>query len=795
MNRTSLLFIIALATPASAEVISWNYDRYGTVTGTSTAGVVSVANWNNSWPANPVTNLINSDGNSTTLDLAYTSLNTWSIQGSGPALDGDGSSNKRLLNGYLNAGPAGWNPPITSSSVVLSQIPSYTSYDVIVYFSADAADREGTVTDGTTTYYFKTLGPASISGSNAVLTQATDTTATGYTIGANYAVFSGLTGNSKTITVQMRDNDEWGGIAGFQVNGVLPSLPEFSVQPQNTSAFVAQTATLTATAVSDPAPTYQWEFSADGNDPWTVLENETAASLQFSSVQSSNAGYYRVIATNTAGSVTSDEILLTVSFADPIIYQQPAGAHAQEGTDVTLSVVAGGYGNLTFQWFKGNAQLTGETSDTLILTSVDSNDAGDYTVEITDDAEPGLTTLSSIATVHVFPAWSGLESHDPFDITAGYAPGDLPAQNPTIAGYQGAWADVDFGDAEAAVTGGSLSYSDPLYLGSSGDKLAKAADAAGITGANSGRTYRMLEPAQVVASNTSGVRYLSWLYQNGNENAAANATTHSTLALYQNTGGANPSGDAALRTFSAGISDADYGTTGFAYRINDSIVGNLNTPIDSGVHLIVAKFDLSATAASDSITVWIDPDLGSGEPAGGVTLSDVDLRFDSLALSDYSSNSMAWDEIRWGSSFDSVTLNPNPSNTYASWISGYPAVGLLTGFNDDADGDGIDNGLENLFGTDPAASSQGIVQIARTGNTVTFQHPQNANPASDVSAAYEWSADLATFHADGASNGGTTVSFTASPNTPLAGTTTVTATITGTVPVKFFVRLKALKTP
>ena len=214
------IIAIALATSsiASAATVSWNYDRNGTVSGTAVAGVVPVANWNNSWPSNPTTDLVDDSGTPTTIDLSYTSFNNWNIQGSHPGVDGDGSYNKELLNGYLNAGPAGWNPPVTSSSVSISEI-SYSSYNIIVYFSSDGAGREGQVGNGSTTYYFSTIGAASVSGSNAILTQTASTSNSDYAT-ANYAVFSGLTGTSQTITVQMRDNDEWGGIAGFQIVAV-----------------------------------------------------------------------------------------------------------------------------------------------------------------------------------------------------------------------------------------------------------------------------------------------------------------------------------------------------------------------------------------------------------------------------------------------------------------------------------------------------------------------------------------------------------------------------------------------
>ena len=209
---------LATSLTASAATVSWNYDRNGTVTGTAVAGVVPVANWNNSWPSNPTVDLIDDSGATTTVDLSYSSFNNWNIQGSHPGVDGDVSYNQELLNGYLTAGPAGWNPPTTASSVAISQIP-YASYNIIVYFSSDGGGREGQVTNGATTYYFSTLGAASIAGSNATLTQTTSTSNASYDA-ANYAIFSGLSGAAQTITLQMRDNDEWGGIAGFQVVAV-----------------------------------------------------------------------------------------------------------------------------------------------------------------------------------------------------------------------------------------------------------------------------------------------------------------------------------------------------------------------------------------------------------------------------------------------------------------------------------------------------------------------------------------------------------------------------------------------
>ncbi len=792
--KTQIALSLAATLATQASIVSWNYDRFGTVTGDDTAGVVPAANWNNSWPANPTTDLIDKDGQPTTLDIAYTSFNTWSIQESDTGLDSDGTSNKRLLNGYLNAGPAEWGPAITASSVTISQIP-YPDYDIIVYFSSDGADREGTVSDGATTYHFKTLGVASIGGDNATFVQATDATPDGYDTGANYAIFSGLSGAVQTITVQMRDDGEWGGIAGFQIVADLGSVPEFGLHPEDQSVAVGSTATFTAAAAADPAPDYQWEYSPDGLGGWTPLEGETSTTLIIVGVLPDEEGYYRLVATNPNGSVPSEIAFLETYYASPEILTQPKDAYAVEGSTVQLTVWATGYEMLTYQWYKDDIPMDGETSDTLVLPGVDATDAGVYFVEITDSAQEGLVTVSDHATVFVFPEWDGLVSHDSFDPAAGYETGELPLQDPPVDGYDGAWTDIDFGDAEPEIIAGSLTYPDPLYLGSSGHHAGKAADTESINATNSGRTYRKLAPRLVVADNTTGTRYLSWLYRNGNEDAVPQPYIHSVLSLYQDTGGAAPSGDAARRTFQAGISEADFATTHFGFRYDDWQVGDLGVAVDANVHLFVVKFELSDEPGGDSITVWLDPPLGTGEPAGGITFTDLEVAFDSLALSDYASNSVAWDEIRWGSTFDSVTLHPDPPEGFAAWIAGYPGVGELDDFDDDADGDGLANGVEYYFGTDPSAPNADIGQVVKSGNTVTMRHPRNIAPVSGLTAVWQWSTDLLTWHDSGSPSDGSTVTFTASPDTPSSGVTTVTATIAGTIPAKLFTRLRLVPAP
>jgi len=131
------------------------------------------------------------------------------------------------------------------------------------------------------------------------------------------------------------------------------------------------------------------------------------------------------------------------------------------------------------------------------------------------------------------------------------------------------------------------------------------------------------------------------------------------------------------------------------------------------------------------------------------------------------------------------------TQSFAAWIGGFD-VGGLTGFDDDADGDGLTNGLEGFMGTNPsAANGSAITQVSSNGTVTTFIHPQ-ADPAlADVTGTYEWSPDLATWYAGNGMEGpegGPTVGIPTV--SPVGGTSTVTATSSAPLQ-RLFIRIVA----
>ncbi len=132
----------------------------------------------------------------------------------------------------------------------------------------------------------------------------------------------------------------------------------------------------------------------------------------------------------------------------------------------------------------------------------------------------------------------------------------------------------------------------------------------------------------------------------------------------------------------------------------------------------------------------------------------------------------------WFAGIEALGIAPA---TFASYISN-PAFGLAPaeqGLDLDPDGDGIGNGLEAWFGTNPREFSKGIARLNKTGAVTTFTHPRNESLPADLSISYRWSTNLTDWYDSAAPNGpGGVPAVTITADT-VGGTTTVTATATG----------------
>jgi hypothetical protein len=159
--------------------------------------------------------------------------------------------------------------------------------------------------------------------------------------------------------------------------------PYTDTQPAIRGAMVE----FSAAALGTPSPTFQWQ--KDG----APIPGATDARFSIKAVTDADAGSYSVVATNEAGSSTSNRIVLqVVAPPPPVIVMQPVAQTAAVGEGATFSVVASKLPSLTFRWQKDGVDLPGANEATLTIGTVNAADAGMYTVIVSG---PGGTVTSS----------------------------------------------------------------------------------------------------------------------------------------------------------------------------------------------------------------------------------------------------------------------------------------------------------------------------------------------------------------------------------------------------------------
>lgn len=156
-----------------------------------------------------------------------------------------------------------------------------------------------------------------------------------------------------------------------------PSAPFVYCAPNGPTAYVGTMAFLRVVAIGRDPLFYQW--FKDGVE----LAARTNAFLVLPDVSILDAGMYSVLISNSVGNTTTQSMQLSVSLPPPIITQQPTNQVVLLGSDASFVVSAEGAGELQYQWLKDGIPLDGQTNATLQLLSVQSTDAGRYSVAIT----------------------------------------------------------------------------------------------------------------------------------------------------------------------------------------------------------------------------------------------------------------------------------------------------------------------------------------------------------------------------------------------------------------------------
>jgi hypothetical protein len=190
-----------------------------------------------------------------------------------------------------------------------------------------------------------------------------------------------------------------GGGGGGTGGGGGPTPPAITQQPASQATTAGRSATFSVAATG--ATTFQWQAGT------TDIPGATASAYTVASAASGqNGATFRVVVSNSAGSVTSSPATLTVNPV-PAFTQQPLGLTVTAPAPATFTATAaGGTAPLAFQWTRGGVPIPGATTLTYTLTPTSTADSGaTFAVGLTDAA--GATATSAPAVLQVQAAGTG----------------------------------------------------------------------------------------------------------------------------------------------------------------------------------------------------------------------------------------------------------------------------------------------------------------------------------------------------------------------------------------------------
>ncbi len=176
--------------------------------------------------------------------------------------------------------------------------------------------------------------------------------------------------------------------------GASATPPSITTQPKAVSAALGSAAALTVSASGTATLHYQWQKNG------TNITGANSIALVFNHLQLTDAGTYDVVVTNAVGSVTSATVLISV-IVPPTVTTQPQPLTLLVGQTANFSVTVDGTAPFYYQWQKNSANITSATNSTLSLANLQTGNAGNYSVIITNGG--GSVTSSVVALQVVVP--------------------------------------------------------------------------------------------------------------------------------------------------------------------------------------------------------------------------------------------------------------------------------------------------------------------------------------------------------------------------------------------------------
>lgn len=204
---------------------------------------------------------------------------------------------------------------------------------------------------------------------------------------ATYSVASAQLSDAGSYTVVASSST--GTVTSNAAVLVVNVVPSISTQPASVTVAAGQAASLTVAAVGSAPLSYQWR--RDGA-PIAITSSPT---LAFGNVQPGNAGVYRCVVINSAGSITSEPVILGVTTTAKVI-----GSGAEVGANIFVAANSNTYDQLLLQG--SAATVTADPGQITRISFVDLSDdivqvefagAGSLSITLDNSTGPAVPSL------------------------------------------------------------------------------------------------------------------------------------------------------------------------------------------------------------------------------------------------------------------------------------------------------------------------------------------------------------------------------------------------------------------
>lgn len=246
---------------------------------------------------------------------------------------------------------------------------------------------------------------------------------------------------------------------------VSPIALNLTAQPQAQTAKDGEVVTFDVGATGSEPIQYQWQ--RDG----VVIAGADKASFTTAALTlgDSNA-VFRVVVTNPAGSVTSQDAKLTVTAVAPRIVSAPESITTTDGSSVTFKVVAAGSAPLAYQWLRNGSPISGATDASYSTTLAYASSGDGFSVRISNGAGQ-IVSDAAVATVNAAAPAIGQHPADVSIATAGRASFSVAASGTAPLRFQWqqsqdeglSWTDIA-GATSASYALGSATLADANTL-------------------------------------------------------------------------------------------------------------------------------------------------------------------------------------------------------------------------------------------------------------------------------------------------------------------------------------------